>query len=365
MVPLQAAVDDGTATPGELTFWAQVAPHRPQGNKQHFLRPAPVPLLPVKASPLDGKLVKVEKPASTDADGKETSPAQNRVLNQRVVPTGCKVVAMDKDGSCLYRAIAQGLTWLSGKKKTEHCHRDLRARADAHLRRHQSQYVDEWDGCGPALEKLEAEHPTKGEAFTKYLDLAEKESAYGSVLELKALSRIYDVCLMVIPRDANFGTMVFKEAKAQKHRAIVLWYTPKHIDLVMPDTPSEHYPEALFAGSTGQIIDLRAGGRSSHPDDDEASLYTRASNAPSTQVRSQASKRSRSSQPVPPLPSPQPPGDGLRSPAGASIRSGTVWSSIGASSKKPRRGAATRRAAMADAASIADLCRPEALPCEP
>ena len=59
VVPLQATVDDGTATPGEITLWAQVAPHRPQGNKQHFLKPAPVPLLPATASPLDGKLVKV------------------------------------------------------------------------------------------------------------------------------------------------------------------------------------------------------------------------------------------------------------------------------------------------------------------
>ncbi|CAE7489116.1 unnamed protein product, partial [Symbiodinium necroappetens] len=267
-----------------MTLWAQVAPHRPQGNKQHFLKPAPVPLLPAKTSPLDGKLVRVEKPAVFDADGKETSPAQNRALNQREVPTGCQIVDIDKDGSCLYRAVAQGLTWLSGKKKTEHCHRDLRARANAHLRKHQAQYVDEWDGAGPALEQLAAESLTKAEGFAKYLDLAEKESAYGSVLELKALSRIYDVCLMVIPRDANFGTMVFKEAKAQKHRAIVLWYTPKHIALVRPTKPTDHYPEALFSGSTGQVIDLRAGGRSCHPSEEEGSVWTRASNAPSIEA---------------------------------------------------------------------------------
>ncbi|CAE7336588.1 OTU5 [Symbiodinium sp. KB8] len=269
----------GDKDDGEMTLWAQVAPHRPQGNKQHFLRPAPVPLLPAKTSPLDGKLVRVEKPAVFDADGKETSPAQNRALNQREVPAGCQIVDIDKDGSCLYRAVAQGLTWLSGKKKTEYCHRDLRARANAHLRKHQAQYVEEWDGSGPALEQLAAESLTKAEGFAKYLDLTEKESAYGSVLELKALSRIYDVCLMVIPRDANFGTMVFKEAKAQKHRAIVLWYTPKHIDLVMPTKPTDHYPEALFSGSTGQVIDLRAGGRSCHPSEEEDSIASGAADA--------------------------------------------------------------------------------------
>jgi len=236
VVPLQAAVDDGTATPGEMTLWAQVAP------KQHFLKPAPVPLLPAKASPLDGKLVRVEKPAVIDAEGKETSPAQNRALNQ--------IIAIDKDGCCLSRSIAQGLTWLSGKKKTEHCHRDLRARANAHLRRHQAQYVNEWDGFGPALEKLEAESPTKAEGFTKYLDLAEKESAYGSVLELKALTRIYDVCLMVIPRDANFGTVVFKEAKAQKHAPLCYGTPPSTLILLCPPSrqntsPRPSLPEAL------------------------------------------------------------------------------------------------------------------------
>ena len=88
VVPLQATVDDGTATPGEMTLWAQVAPHRPQGNKQHFLKPAPVPLLPTTASPLDGKLVKAHQPAVLDDKGKETSPAQNRALNQREVLDG-------------------------------------------------------------------------------------------------------------------------------------------------------------------------------------------------------------------------------------------------------------------------------------
>ena len=209
-----------------------------------------------------------------DEHGKETSPAQTRALHQREVPTGCQIIDIDKDGSCLYRAVAKGLTWLSGKKQTEHCHRDLRARANAHLRRHKPQYIDEWDGYGPSLERLAADSPSKAEGFDRYLDLAEKESAYGSVLELKALSRLYDVCLMVIPRDANFGTMVFKEAKAHKHIAIVLWYAPKHIDLVMPAALTEHYPEALFTGCTGQVVDLRAGGRSGPPSVDEASVWT-------------------------------------------------------------------------------------------
>ena len=264
-----------------MTLWAQVAPPR---NQQHYLRNAPVPLISLKESLLDSKIVRELQSAVLGANGKEVSPAQSRALSRRTVPADCKLIDIPKDGACLYRAIAQGLTWLSGKKKTEHCHRDLRARANTHLQRHKEQYVAEWDGRGPALEKLEEESSSKAEGFDKYLDLAEKESAYGSVLEIKVLSRIYDVCLMAIPRDGNFATMTFKEAKAKKHRAIVLWYTPKHVDLVMPAKDDEHYPEALFTGSTGQVIDLRAGGRDSKTSDDDASVWTLAVNAPSSRA---------------------------------------------------------------------------------
>ncbi|CAE7376592.1 unnamed protein product [Symbiodinium sp. KB8] len=73
---------------------------------------------------------------------------------------------------------------------------------------------------------------------------------------------------------ANFATMTFRESK--RSRAIVLWYTPKHVDLILPH--GEPYPEALFTQAPGQTIDLRAGGRSQQS---VASCWTRASNAPS------------------------------------------------------------------------------------
>ena len=182
--------------------------------------------------------------------------------------------------------------------------------------------------------------------------MAEKESAYRSVLELKALSRIYDVCLLVIPRDANFGTMVFKEAKAQKRRAIVLWYTPKHIDLVMPAKPADHYPEALFAGCTGQVIDLRAGGRSSHLGDDASSVWTKASNAPSTQ----ASRSSKQPRPVLPVPQALPQNARPHLSATASIKSGTVWTSQLEKAKVPKQCQRAHRLPAHRVDSAAPLC---------
>ena len=97
-------------------------------------------------------------------------PARSRALSQREIPDHCKLAEVEKDGACLYHAIVEGFTWLTRKKET---HRDLRARANAHIRRHSSdQYLTEWHGLGPSLD----ENADRVAAFSKYLDLAEKGS---------------------------------------------------------------------------------------------------------------------------------------------------------------------------------------------
>ena len=78
-----------------------------------------------------------------------------------------------------------------------------------------------------------------------YLHLAANESAHAATLETKALSRNYNICIIVIPRDPRLGTLTFKAA--WKAKALVLWYTPKQIDLILPDSDSEAYPEGLFS----------------------------------------------------------------------------------------------------------------------
>ncbi|CAE7728046.1 ABCG5, partial [Symbiodinium necroappetens] len=103
----------------------------------------------------------------------EVLPARSRALSQREIPDHCKLAEVEKDGACLYHAIAEGLTWLTRKKET---HRDLRARANAHIRRHSDQYLTEWHGLGPSLETLVDENADRVAAFSKDLDLAEKGS---------------------------------------------------------------------------------------------------------------------------------------------------------------------------------------------
>ena len=194
------------------------------------------------------------------------------------MPAKCRRVSIDKDGSCFYRAVAQGLKWLAGSKGTSFCHRDLRARASEHIKRHRAQYEAEWDGLGPSLEPLRTAAKAGEDPFTKYLDLAANEAACASNLEIRALSRLYDVCILVIPCDGAFATMSFKDHK--RKRAIALWYTPKHVDLLLPEQDGQSYPPELFTACQGEVIDLRAGGRSTCSQ--SSGTWTRASDAPAS-----------------------------------------------------------------------------------
>ena len=275
IVPLQVATDDGAGA-DTITMWATLAPPTPPKGKKQVLRQASVPFFAPREAALAPKATSVKQPAVLDSQGKETSPASVRVLSQREVPAKCKVVPIDKDGSCLYRAVARGLKWLSGSKATDFCHRDLRARAIEHIRRHRAEYEAEWDGQGPTLEKLRAEAKPDEDPFAKYLDLAAHESAYASIFEIKALSRLYDTCIIVIPQDGSFATMSFKDHKRKK--AIALWYTPKHVDLLLPEQEGQSYPPDLFVACQGTVVDLRAGGRNAPSLSSGA--WTRASNAP-------------------------------------------------------------------------------------
>ena len=325
IVPLQVTLDtdDGTAS-GHITMWATLAPPKPPKHKQQALRQAAVPFFEPKDAALAPKPVSIRQEAVTDDKGKETSPAQVRVVSQRAVPDKCKVVPMDKDGSCLYRAVASGLKWLSGSKATEFCHRDLRARANDHIKRHRAQYETEWDGQGPSLEPLRSAAVPDADPFAKYLELAANEAAYASTLEIKALSRLYDICITVIPRDGNFATMSFRDTRRKK--AIVLWYTPKHVDLLLPEQDGQAYPPELFTACQGTALDLRAGGRGTSSKCSGA--WTRASNAPASTC-SKGSVWTRASnavtlQTAAPLPGPDQLPDG--SPR---LGAGTAWSETG------------------------------------
>ncbi|CAE7226893.1 gcs-1 [Symbiodinium sp. CCMP2592] len=301
LVPLSAIVESEPGKDNEITLWATVAPYKPKQAKQRPLRCAPTPCLAKEKPALEPQSVKIQVPAELDDDGKEVSPAKHVAASHRQIPSGCDLIETPKDGACLFHAIARGLHWLSGPKKTEHSHRDLRARCVEHLRKYASQYIGEWDGHGPALQKLRENAASPEDAFEEYLKLIASESAYASTIELKALGRLFDCHILVIPRDGNFSAMSFHAQ--QRKRRLVLWYTPRHIELLLPAKDAKDYPEEVFSVTSGAVVDLRAGG-------DDASQCS--GTVWTACARSNRSKASRSS----------------------SVKAGTVWTATNASSRK-------------------------------
>ena len=258
IVPLQVQLEeDGNMN--EITMWATIAPVKTPNNKQTWLRNQAVPLIEPKPPALKVAPVKAPQAQAGQESGETQQPTTVRAVSHRQLPAEVRIDEAPKDGSCFYHSMAKGLQWLTGKS---YCHRDLRARANQHIEKHLAEYLPEFDGQGPSHEKLREEHPGDDSAALKaYLKLAACESAYASNLEIKALSRLYNVCIVVVPRDPRFGILTFKESRRAK--TIALWLTPKHVDLLLPVEKDAKYPAELFTPSPGQIIDLRAGGRPS------------------------------------------------------------------------------------------------------
>ncbi|CAE7353677.1 gcs-1 [Symbiodinium sp. KB8] len=286
IVPLQVQLEED-GNKNEITMWATIAPVKTPSNKQTWLRNQAVPLIEPKPPALKVTPVKAPQAQAGQESGEAQQPANMRAVSHRQLPDGVRIEEAPKDGSCFYHSMAQGLQWLTGKS---FCHRDLRAKANQHIEKHLTEYLPEFDG------------------------------------------------------DPRFGIITFKESRRAK--TIALWLTPKHVDLLLPADKDAKYPAELFTPSPGQIIDLRAGGRSSGDAasvcsavSSAASQWTRASDAVSSarpaQVRSQApSSRKR------PRPEMSQAANQHESDA-ASIRTGTVWSSVPADSQKPRGKATT------------------------
>ena len=277
IVPLQVQLDEEGAT-SEVTMWATIAPVKTPSNKQTWLRNQAVPLIEPMPPAMKATPVKAPQAPASQEDGEAQQPASVRAVSHRHLPAGVQIDDAPKDGSCLYHSVAKGLQWLTGKS---YCHRDLRAKANQHIEKHLEQYLPEFDGQGPSHEKLRETHPGDDSAALKaYLKLAACESAYASNLEIKALSRIYNVCIVVVPRDPRFGTLTFKESRRAK--TIALWLTPKHVDLLLPVDKNAAYPAELFTPSPGQVVDLRAGSR---PSGEAASICSKGSAAASQRTR--------------------------------------------------------------------------------
>ena len=235
---------------GPLTLWASVAPARTLQKSQRRLPQGTVPVVaPKQRSTAFPTTSRALTETEVDADGKPMPGAKRTKCDVRTVPNELKTIDIDKDGNCVYRAVSEGLAWLSGGKiKVEH--RELRAKAITHLRKHQEAYSAQWDKESPTGAPMQS--------FEDYLVASAQNGAYGSPLEVEALARIYDVQIILIPLLADFAVMSFRTSQAK--RVIVLWYHDKHIDLLVPKDDVRKYPQAVLNITTGPVHKLRAGG---------------------------------------------------------------------------------------------------------
>ena len=125
---------------GPLTLWASVAPARTIQKSQRKLPQGAVPVIAPKerstAFPTTSKAVSEPE---VGTDGKPVPGAKRTKCDVRTVPKELKTIEIAKDGNCIYRAVSEGLTRLSGGKiKVEH--REMRAKAITHLQKHRAAY---------------------------------------------------------------------------------------------------------------------------------------------------------------------------------------------------------------------------------
>ena len=235
---------------GPLTLWASVAPARTLQKSQRKLPQGAVPVvLPKERSTAFPTTSKAMSEPEVGADGKPVPGAKRTKCDVRTVPDDLKTIEMAKDGNCIYRAVAEGLAWLSGGKlRVEH--REVRAKAIAHLQKHKTAYFAQWDGESPSGDPMQS--------FDDYLAASARDCSYGSPLEVEALARVFDVQIVVIPYMADFAVMSFRTSQAK--RVLVLWYQDRHVDLLVPKADTKKYPEAVLRITTGPVHKLRAGG---------------------------------------------------------------------------------------------------------
>ncbi|CAE7316502.1 gcs-1 [Symbiodinium sp. CCMP2592] len=233
-----------------LSLWATLAPFRVVSKKQKPLASKAVPVVALE-QPVVATIVKPPTgELATGEDGKEV-PQQKRVKQEvRTKPGDLQLKACPRDGACVLHALSLGLQWL-GDSRPNHP-RMLRAQMVEHMRRHATQYEKEWDGKGPDSE------PVKDRDFPAYLTLMEKEGAYCSDVELRALGRVLDIKIVVLPAGLNFSPYAF-HSKAAK--MLVLWYEDNHVDLMLPPEGHKKYPSEYAQITAGPVFGLRAGGR--------------------------------------------------------------------------------------------------------
>ncbi|CAE7258440.1 Ptchd3 [Symbiodinium sp. CCMP2592] len=264
---------------GLITTWARVAPPRAERVKQRQLPAVAVPLetkqtyrggtpiaVPTEAS---DAATEGNEEASTAKDGEpgnasevksherptgEEPKAKKLAVSPelRAIPAGMRLEEQPKDGACAFHCFSVGLHKLSKGKIDKHP-RLLRAEAVEHMTKHSEDYQASWDKKDPTGAPMED--------WSAYLTAVSAESSYVSDLELRALARLYDTRVVLIPAMACFPPVVFHAGQRSPKRRLVLWYKDRHLDLLVPEE-GKKVSEDVGSITASINYELRVGG---HP----------------------------------------------------------------------------------------------------
>ena len=251
--------------------------------------------VPFVAEPTLLKLVasKPPDPVKLDAEGKEISDPKRQCTPTKVRPVPEKLVyrKMPKDGSCVFHAMAAGIKFVTGGK-LDLSARELRARAVGHLHKYEDTYSKQYDKKGPDGSDMPA--------FKDYLTAIAAESAYAGAMEVEALCRIYSIRVILVPENAAFPVEAYH--LKEKKKAVVLWLTGMHIDLLLPegaddavkegtDTRKLRYPQELLEVAATPTIAYKVGGLSRGGQVEAASYKRSTASVSSAEARAKGSAR--------------------------------------------------------------------------
>eukprot|EP00439_Symbiodinium_sp_Y106_P033647 s699_g4.t1 len=127
-------------------------------------------------------------------------PAKRRQTEQRAIPPGLAIKRIPTEGNCLFEAFAEGLAATSSKEKPLH-HLLVRAELIQHYMKHSTTYSELWDH--------ELPDGSHGSSFESYVEAMARPKVWGGLLELRALARMYNVRITVVPRATSEQVQAF------------------------------------------------------------------------------------------------------------------------------------------------------------
>lgn len=197
-----------------------------------------------------------EKGKRMHSEGVRESPAKKRPRPQPL-PEGVTKINNPGGGDCLFHSVSQSLQFVDNKNCN---HRQVRAAAVAHLRRHASKYSHFWDLRHPdeslvKIKDLQAD-------FLEYLALLEKVGSWAGNLELAALASTLDRPIYVLHETGQ----IYGFNQEGSHKNLWIWYSRSQGHYESLQMTNEIAltlrAKALIAKRTGGRQEHRGGGKS-------------------------------------------------------------------------------------------------------